>query len=419
MAKLTIAPLTRLEGHGEVELILQQGRLAEVRVCLTESPRLFESIVSGHRFDEVPDLVCRICAICSAVHKLTAISALEQAMNVRVPHAAEVVRELLLLGGHLQSHALHLFLLVLPDFYGEESIVPLLKKKHPLAIAGLSLKAFGNLLQETMGGRVIHPVNPVFGGVKHRPRSKQLAELIDQAEQWRQRWPALSSEFIAKASYPKASKICGTPLTVSQQNGVSLSGAYLQSGTDSFIPVEGYSSLLNEHKLSYSHAKVSGDSDRSFLTGALSRQLLLQDEHQPANDLRQEQGIHANNTAQVYEISWILDRVILLLEELKNCLPSEPLVADFTFPRAGTGTSAMEAPRGLLIHHYVVDEWGLVVSADIVTPTAINQKAMAEQIMVDLGDERNHQKLRTASERIIRSYDPCISCAVHILEETL
>jgi coenzyme F420-reducing hydrogenase alpha subunit len=76
----------------------------------------------------------------------------------------------------------------------------------------------------------------------------------------------------------------------------------------------------------------------------------------------------------------------------------------------------MEAPRGLLIHHYVIDEWGIVVSADIVTPTAINQKAMAEQIMVDLASETDQQKLRSTSERIIRSYDPCISCAVHLIK---
>jgi coenzyme F420-reducing hydrogenase alpha subunit len=85
-------------------------------------------------------------------------------------------------------------------------------------------------------------------------------------------------------------------------------------------------------------------------------------------------------------------------------------------PCGGTGTIAIEAPRGLLIHHYVVDEWGTVVAADIVTPTAINQRVMAVQLMADLADERDHDRLRDIAGRIVRAYDPCISCAVHLLE---
>ena len=79
MNKIIIDPLTRVEGHGRIELILKDGRLDDVRVRMLESPRLFEKIVVGRKYDEVADLVCRICAICSAVHKLTSLEALEQA----------------------------------------------------------------------------------------------------------------------------------------------------------------------------------------------------------------------------------------------------------------------------------------------------------------------------------------------------
>ena len=416
MTRLKITPLTRLEGHGEVELILQRGQLAEARVCLTESPRLFESIVTGHRYDEVPDLVCRICSICSTVHKLTSLAALEQAMNVRIPPAAELVRELLLLGGHIQSHALHLFLLVLPDFFDEESIVPLLKQKHPLAAAGLDLKAYGNFLQELMGGRVVHPVSPVFGGVSHRPTLAQLGQLVAETEHWRQRWPGIAAEFIEMATYPKSNSVSGEPLSVSQKEGPSLSGVALQCGDSSTLPLAAYSELLKEHLLPHSYAKISGDEGKTFRAGALSRLVLLHRNDEAGFEVVDDDGFHANNTAQLVETGWALERVARLLARLIDCSPGEPLVAEVRPPEAGIGTAAMEAPRGLLIHHYVINEWGMVVSADIVTPTAINQKAMAEQILADLHTEKNHDILKRTSERIIRSYDPCISCAVHVLE---
>ena len=97
MTRLIIDPLTRVEGHGRLELLLRNGRVDDVQVRMLESPRLFEQIVVGRRYDEVAELVCRICAICSAVHKLTALEAIERALEVDIPPVASMVRELLLL----------------------------------------------------------------------------------------------------------------------------------------------------------------------------------------------------------------------------------------------------------------------------------------------------------------------------------
>ncbi|MDH3960815.1 MAG: nickel-dependent hydrogenase large subunit, partial [Desulfuromonadales bacterium] len=126
-------------------------------------------------------------------------------------------------------------------------------------------------------------------------------------------------------------------------------------------------------------------------------------------------GIHGNNLAQASEIGWTLLRIGQLLETLRQADRSEPLRATLKQANGGVGTAATEAPRGLLIHHYVVDEWGKVVAADIVTPTAINQRVMAAQIMADLANEKDHERLCKVAERIVRAYDPCISCAVHLV----
>ena len=128
-------------------------------------------------------------------------------------------------------------------------------------------------------------------------------------------------------------------------------------------------------------------------------------------------GIHGNNLAQINEIGWALNRTSHLLGLLLGADRSESLRADKEIKtRGGTGTAVMEAPRGLLVHHYVLDEWGTIVAADVVTPTAINQRVMAAQIMADLADVEDHTLLRDGAERITRAYDPCISCAVHLIK---
>ena len=188
------------------------GRLEEVQVRLLESPRLFEALVVGRRYDEVPDLICRICAICSAVHKVTSLQALENAMAVVVPPLAAMLRELLVLGGHIQSHALHLFCLILPDLRGTPDVVALLRQKDPLAMAGLDLKAFGNRLQQVIGGRVIHPINPVFGGVAYRPAAAALERLAAEVRRWQRAWPELAANFLQTGHYPQAAPVLGCAL---------------------------------------------------------------------------------------------------------------------------------------------------------------------------------------------------------------
>jgi coenzyme F420-reducing hydrogenase alpha subunit len=126
-------------------------------------------------------------------------------------------------------------------------------------------------------------------------------------------------------------------------------------------------------------------------------------------------GIHGNNLAQMAEIEWSLQRAGQLLDILLEDDLTAPLQTAPVHIGGGTGTAVTEAPRGLLVHHYVVDEWGMVVSADVVTPTSINQRVMAAQIMADLAEERDHARLMVVAERIVRAFDPCISCAVHLV----
>ena len=416
MNKVIIDPLTRVEGHGRIELILKDGRLDDVRVRMLESPRLFEKIVVGRKYDEVADLVCRICAICSAVHKLTSLEALEQALGIEVPPLAKAVRELLLLGGHLQSHALHLFCLILPDFSGAVSIVELLKKGNPLAAAGLELKAFGNQIQELAGGRVIHPVNPVVGGVIYRPQRQLLQGLAANLEAWQRKWPALAGDFISSARFPVAKTVRATPLATGQTERFSLCGNSLWTDKGQAFPASDYRQILQELPDDGSYAKSSCGDAGPFIVGALARARLATARGCAQVSLPTTNDIYANNIAQVNEVGWALEQARKLTETILSAEDDASLRVESIQPRGGVGTAVKEAPRGLLVHHYVVDEWGYVAAADVVTPTAINQLMMKQQILDDLAGVGDVEQMRLVTEQIVRAFDPCISCAVHLLE---
>ncbi len=417
MTKLIVDPLTRVEGHGRVELLLKDGRLADVAVRMLESPRLFESLVLGRSYAEVPDLICRICAICSATHKLTSLQALESAMKIKIPPLAETVRELLQLGGHIQSHALHLFCLILPDLFGAPNVIELLQQKNPLAQAGLELKAFANLIQKVSGGREVHPINPVFGGVAFLPGQEDLEALAEELFHLQNKWPDVAAGFLHSSNYPEAKPIVGKALATGLTTGFALVGDQIWCEGEPERPATEYAQLINEQSRPDSCAKDASGESGPFLTGALARACLAANREQPIDLPAKDLGIHGNNLAQINEIGWALNRTSHLLGLLLGADRSESLRADKEIKtRGGTGTAVMEAPRGLLVHHYVLDEWGTIVAADVVTPTAINQRVMAAQIMADLADVEDHTLLRDGAERITRAYDPCISCAVHLIK---
>jgi len=148
-----INPFTRVEGHGNLKVYLDGSRVERVELCLSESPRLFEALLVGRSFAEVPQIICRICSLCSTVHKVTALLALENAFGTAVSRVTQLTRELILNGGQIQSHSLHLFCLLLPDLLDLQGVTDLARQAPDLLKSGLAIKRVGNLIQETAGGR--------------------------------------------------------------------------------------------------------------------------------------------------------------------------------------------------------------------------------------------------------------------------
>ena len=162
---LDIRPLTRVEGHGRITVRFAEGQVEKVDLSLFESPRFFEPLLKGKSYSEVPEIICRICSLCSTVHRIAALQAIEKAMAIPVSDQTRLYRELILYGGHIQSHALHLFCLVLPDCYDVAGLAGLAAKAPEELKRGLRIKGVGNKIQEMVGGRLIHPVTLIPGGM--------------------------------------------------------------------------------------------------------------------------------------------------------------------------------------------------------------------------------------------------------------
>lgn len=424
---LRIETLTRVEGHGAISVEYDGNRAVDVRFDVSEGMRLFESILLGHRYEDLSPFISRVCAICSAAHTLTALKAIERAFEVRVSEQTEDLRELLMTGGNIASHALHVFLLAVPDYLGIGGSLELAQSHPEVLNIALRLKATGNAIQETVGGRAVHPVRAVPGGFSSFPSYEELLALRQGIERsLRDVRAALdflvklpdpeplpgSQAFLALRSPTGKGYYAGDQIVVQRRPDVRLA------------PISEYRRFIQEDSPVHSHARHSRVDGKAFMVGALAR---LETRARPHDGLAErvmvDLGLHRpfgnpfdNNKAQIVELVGDLERARRSVQRFmeRGIEPEEP---EETRPRAASGTAAVEAPRGLLVHSYRFDEEGIVTAADVITPTAMNAASIEEQMRAAIRQAPGvpEDELRARLEMLARAYDPCISCSVHMI----
>lgn len=423
---IVVQELARVEGHGGITVELQVDQVKNVRFDVFEGPRVLETLLAGRHYNDVAPTISRICAICSAAHYLTSLKATEAAFGVEVSSQTTLLRELLFRGENIESHALHLFLLAVPDYLRYPGATAMAADHPEVVKLGLSLKQLGNLIQETVGGRAIHPVNPVLGGFGRLPTRLQLAELKRRVDQAIEQVPFMA-DFLA--SLPSAEG-CNAPTvfaaTFSPAYSYSAPGdiAFLfGSETERFKPAD-YRSFTNEKSVRHSFAKHSSVRGEPFMVGPLARLAVNGNKVTGrAADVMARIGLAVpssdpldNNKAQAVELVMDLEwcqRVLHML--ITDGLADEKPVP--IVPRAGTGTAIVEAPRGLLVHSYSYNEDFRIGRADVVTPTAMNAASMERHFRfgVEQSPDKSDAALKRRLEMIARAYDPCISCSVHMV----
>lgn len=398
--------LTRVEGHGSVELVREGERIVDVSFNLHESPRLFEALLLGRRFDEVAEIACRICSICSTVHKVAALQAVEQALSIRISRQTGLLRQLAVQGGQIESHALHIFCLALPDYLGVGGFPGLANAAPEKLQLGLEIKVLGNLIQETIGGRAIHPFNLLVGGLGTVPKPEQLQRLADQLAAIREEMVTVI-RFVS--ALPESLPTIPAPYACAVSGGPVLFGDQLTTASGATITADSAASWLNEQIEPHTHAKVSRfDGKTIFMVGPLARLNLAMPEEYA------EQLVSSSLLARTVELKQAMERAWSLITQLlAEGLHKESPVA--IIPTSGAGTALIEAPRGVLLHSYRFDNQGICTNANIITPTSINQAAIETSLkaLVTAMDGAGYEQVKTACERLVRCFDPCISCAVH------
>lgn len=413
--------LTRVEGHGNIRVVVKDGKLEEARWDIVETPRYFEVMLRGKHYTTAGILTARICGICSIGHCLASLRASEHAFGVAIPEAAAKLRLLAKHGETLQSHYLHLFFLAAPDFVGLPSVLPLLDKNPEIVRMAARLKGLANRLCDTVAGRTTHPVSLQVGGVAAMPPRERLMALRDDLERSLADLEATVDLFrsFEVPDFRRETEF----VSLQGENEYPWIGGNMASSDGVVRREEEYRLMTNEYVDRNNTSKWCRLSRESFAVGALARynnnhRFLHPEAARTAAALGLAPVCHnpfMNNAAQLVECVHVTHDSMRLIDELTRSA-DEPTMAPVT-PRASEGVGAVEVPRGILYHHYEYDGEGRIVRADCVIPTTQNNAnihhdlaALTQQFAVaGMTDDR----LELLCSMLVRSYDPCISCSVH------
>jgi coenzyme F420-reducing hydrogenase alpha subunit len=420
--RFQVQNLTRVEGEGSLHLLVRDGRVAEAQLRIFEAPRYFEALVVGRTPDEVLDIVSRICGICPVAYQMSAVHAFEDLFGVEVEPATRALRRLLYCAEWIESHALHIYLLHVPDFLGYPSAVELATDHRQLVTDGLRLKQIGNRLLALLGGRAIHPVSVRVGGWSRAPRRRDLVAMQpDLHEALRL---ARATVDVALGLQPPAFEREPRLVALHHPREYALNEGRIVSNDGLNLPVQGWSEAFHEVQVPWSNAlQARGSDGLPYLLGPAARIVLDHAQlHPVAREALAASGAldsirrnpYRSIVARAVELVHVAAEAVEIVDAYVP--PAEPAVR--WTPRPGTAAWATEAPRGLLFHRYEVGDDGKVAAATIVPPTSQNQAAIEADLatfaprVLDLPmDAATH-----ALEQLIRSYDPCISCATHFLD---
>ncbi|MFV8315676.1 Ni/Fe hydrogenase subunit alpha [Mycobacterium sp. 23] len=420
---LRVATLSRVEGEGALNVTLKDGALGSVELNIYEPPRFFEAFLRGRAHTEPPDLTARICGICPVAYQLSACNAIEDACGAEIDDEIVALRRLLYCGEWIHSHVLHIYLLHAPDFLGYPDIVSMARDHREVVERGLALKKAGNRLMEFVGGRAIHPINLRLGGFYSVPTRSDL-EPIAQELRTALDHALATVEWVAGFEFPDL-ELDYEMLALSASGQYAIENGVIARSPGPPFPVADFMAHVVEAQVPHStalHATLDGG---RYLTGPLARYSLNSSALSPlAAEAARRAGLSAqcrnpfrSIIVRAVEVVYAIDEALRLIGEYQR--PSRPFVDVPARPGVGHGVS--EAPRGLLYHRYHISADGQVSAATIIPPTSQNQAAIEADLSRVISDNLDLEDaaLTTLCERVIRNYDPCISCSTHFLTLTV
>ncbi len=447
--KITIEPVTRIEGHAKVTIHLNDaGEVADAKMHVVEF-RGFEKFSEGRHFSEMPTLTERICGICPVSHHLASAKAIDDIVGVTPPRPARMLRELMHMGQLVQSHALSFFHLSSPDLLlgfdhdpMTRNVFGLLAAAPDAAKKGIFLRKFGQTAIAAVGGRKIHPDCCVAGGqnrtidtalrewlLQNIKAAYEAADLgIDLLKGWMDKNPEILKTFAAFDSNYGG--------LVTEKGALEHYDGYLRmcgpNGEKLEDMVEGhdYLSIIGEATEDWSYLKFpfyrpQGYPEGSYRVGPLARLNICDDVEtdrarklwkafKQINGGKPVVGSMYYHLARLIEIMFGLERIEQLLTD-PEILSHDVMEPSTDIRPQGVGVA--EAPRGTLFHHYWVDEVGRIEKVNLIIATGQNNSAMNRGVLEVakqyVKGEKIEEGMLNRVEAAIRCYDPCLSCSTH------
>lgn len=424
---ISIKDLSKIEGHLDMDVYITDNKVEEVKFKIMENKRFYEKVILGKPFMQVPQLMSRICGTCSVAHLLASIEAVENALDYKPSKQTTILRKLLVYGLNIRDHALHLYVFALPDVLRKDSILDLDEndeKENQLLHDMFDLKRAGNNLSTITGGRAVHAPLPVPGGFLKLPTQEQIKQTREELLKVREKVFLILKVFDeCEFTMERKTRFVG----LKTDDYSFLEGKALCSEGGFCVPEENFREQLEEVVIPHSTAKAFTLRGEEYMVGSLARmnvnkEALHKNTKKDAKkyiDRFPSIDVYKNNLAQAVEILHSIDHAAELLEnlEIKDEKP------DKLEPKECKGVGVVEAPRGTLYHYVALDDEGKIKEAEVVVPTAQNQinikndiQHMVQKRLDEEGDNMDKEDMRFEIEKLIRAYDPCMSCATHFLK---
>jgi sulfhydrogenase subunit alpha len=428
---INVEYLTRVEGHGNIVINVKQGKIETCRLDIVEAPRFFEGMLRGRSIFEAQHITSRICGICACGHSLASIQAAEDALGITPTEQTIKLRKLLLHLEILDSHILHIYLLVAPDLLNVKSFLPLIRSHNEVVRRALRMKKTCNDICDILVGRHVHPISAIVGGFTKLPRPEGLDAMHNMLKDMKPDMDA-TVELISSSKFPEFERDTEYVALVNDDAEYPLLAGDVGSTDGVRMNKQDYRKIASEFVVHHSSAKHAKLSRESYAVGALARFNLNSEKlHPKAREVAAAVGIkpkcinpYFNTVAQLVESVHCLEDAISIVEDLKSTSLNyeEEIVVGLNEQRkipvrAGNGVGAVEVPRGILFHDYQTDENGVITNANCVIPTNQNTGNIEYDMMKLILEilNRSDEEITLATEMLVRSYDPCISCSAHLL----
>ena len=442
--EITISPTTRIEGHGRVTITLDESGNVSDAVFYATEIRGFDYFLIGMEAERLPFIVSRICGVCSTAHVLASVKAIESIYETEITETAKKLRELLLMAQIVSNHSLVYFFLTFPDFWfgpdddpSKRNAFQIMREKPDIGRKAVTLRSFAAHLLDVVGKREVHIVSTIPGGLINPLREKERERLLREAEEayaitrealelgkelFEKNWPDFKKAGDCRTHYMAMSRNGTMEM---YDGGIRVLDAEGRTVSD-FDPRD-YAEHVEEKTLNWTYARFAylkalgwprgiaqvGPTARMNVNNSIPTELA--DKELAEFKSKFGSPVHATllfDRARLIDLMYACERAKLLLED-ESLTRSDTRVK--IKPKGGRGVGVVEAPRGTLVHDYVLAENGQLEKMKLIIPTQVNNAAINLNVK-DAAAEFIHQGevkpgLLNRIEMVVRAYDPCIKCA--------